>query len=88
MFYEQTPHSLRTRIQRHAEAIDERIEFVLETPEFVEPLEGNRYVCWRRVRVTDTEERWMKVVVVENLSGPAMLSAYEDDEVGKTKWGR
>ena len=88
MFYAHTPHFLERREIDHPEATDERIYLVLEAPDQTEPLQGDRYVCWRRIREAEEVVWWMKVVIVLNQSGPAILTAYEDDEVGVARWGR
>ena len=88
VFYAHTPHFLDRREEDHPEATDERIRLVLEAPDQTESLQGDRYVCWRRIREAEEVVWWMKVVVVLNQSGPAILTAYEDDEVGVARWGR
>ena len=82
VFYAHTPHFLSRREVDHPEATDERIATVLEEPEVVVPPQGNRRVYWRQIYEPGVEPWWLKVVVADNPSGPAILSAYrpEDDE--------
>ena len=88
VFYPHTPHFLAHREVDHPEATDERIHFELEDPDQIEPLQGDRYVCWRRIWEAEGAVWWMKEVVVLNQSGPAILTAYEDDEMRVARWGR
>jgi hypothetical protein len=83
VFYAHTPHFLETKKEgRHAEATDERIVFVLENPEQVVLLQGDRRVYWARILDPGVEPWWMRVVVVENRSGPAILSEYGPPDAG------
>lgn len=79
-FYRHTPHFLQRRAETHTEATDTRISQVLESPDMEEPLRGNRRLCWGQIRESGTEIWWLKVVVVENPSGPAILTAYNPDK--------
>ena len=76
VFYAYTLHFLERREVDHSEATDERIAAVLEEPEIPVLHQGNRRVFWRQIREPEVEPWWMKVVVVDNPSGPAILSAY------------
>ena len=83
VFYAHTPHFLFRREENHTEATDERIVAVLEEPEITGPDEGNRRVFWGQIRDLGVEPWWLKVVVADNPTGPAILSAYhptEDEE--------
>ena len=66
----------------HSEATDERIVHVLENPEHTEDVGGGGHLFWSRIRESGTDVWWMKVLVVENSSGPAIISAYEDHFLG------
>ena len=79
VFYAHTPHFLESRELKHTEATDDRIYHVLESPEVVFPLQGNRRVYWSQIREQGSESWWMKVVVAENPGGPAILTAYRPD---------
>ena len=81
VFYAHTPHFLRRRQRKHIEATDERIIYILEFPEVTVPLEGDRQVYWGRIQEPGIEPWWMKVVVVKNATGLAILSAYGPDRV-------
>jgi hypothetical protein len=81
-FYRHTDHFLQVREERHPEATDERIRHVLDEPEYIEAQEGDRYACWRRIQESETGGWSMKVVVVENPDGPAILTAYRPTELG------
>lgn len=76
VFYAHTPHFLERREVDHPEATDERIVAVLEEPEVPVLHQGDRRVFWRQIPEPGVEPWWMKAVVVDNLSGPAILSAY------------
>ena len=82
-FYRHTPHFLQRRAIAypigHSEATDERIRFVLENAEYTETVGPERYIVWGRIRESGADVWWMKVVVVENRNGLAVLSAYKDD---------
>ena len=81
VFYAHTPHFLSRRQEEHTEATDERIIHALELPEIVHPPEGDRQVYWGRIQEPGQELWWLRVVVVSNDTGPAILSAYNPDTV-------
>ena len=80
--YTHTPHFLSRREAEHPEATDERVAFVLEAADVSDSPQGNRRVYWGEIREPGVDPWWLKVVVADNPSGPAILSAYrlEDDE--------
>lgn len=79
VFYAHTPYFLERRELKHTEATDDRIAYVLESPEVTYPPVGNRQVHWREIREPGSEPWWMKVVVANNPGGPAILAAYRPD---------
>lgn len=81
VFYAHTPHFLARRETDHPEATDERIIYVLENPEVTELPQGNRQVCWRQISELGAEPWWMKIVIVDNPTGLAILSAYNPGSV-------
>jgi hypothetical protein len=83
-FYPFTPHFLAFRAEgRHRRATDSRIRQILTRPDFVETTSGNREVYWGYFREYNW---WIKVVLVDNPDGPAILTAYEDTERGQRRW--
>ena len=80
VFYAHTPHFLLGREENHPEATDERIVAVLEEPEATGPNQGNRRIFWGQIRDPGVEPWWLKVVVADNATGPAILSAYRPTE--------
>ena len=88
-FYRYTPHFLERRSPPHPlghpEATAERIRFVLENPQYTQAAGPRRSILWGRIQDPGINPWWLKVVVVENASGPAVLSAYKDDPIGGMK---
>ena len=81
VFYSHTPHFLLRREVDHPEATDERIAYALESPDVSDPPQGDRQVHWKQISEPGTESWWLKVVVVSNSTGPAILTAYNPDKV-------
>lgn len=87
-FYQHTSHFLLKRAMPypvgHSEATDARIIHVLGNPEYTEHT-GDRHVYWGIIQEQETAPWWLKVVVVENSGGPAILSAYKPKEEDVTE---
>ena len=82
-FYRHTPHFFQKRAMPypigHSEATDARIIQALENPEYTEHI-GNRHIYWSRIHEPESPPWWLKIIVVENAGGPAILSAYQPRE--------
>ena len=76
IYFVYTSHFLGRREYAHPEATDECIIQVLENPEAVDFSGGNRRVYWGLIPEQDGAPWWLKVVTVDNSTGPAILSAY------------
>ena len=86
-FYRFTRHFLGKRAAGdHLEATDEAIISTLIDPDHGESPEGNRTVYWKLIGELN-QHWWLLVVIVNEDSGPQVLSAFENTEKGARLWG-
>ena len=79
-FYWFTRHFLERRItdEDHQKATDELIGYTLSEPDYVNSPEGDRIVYWKIIEELNEDNWWLKVIIIENTSGPAVLTAYRN----------